>query len=650
MSIKIHITIFILTLVFFLPILSLAQSTNKLDQNITIEAENVTISELLLEIGQQAGIKFSYNPKLIESDKRVDVSITRKSVRFVLDDLFSDQFEYKLRENYVIIAKKNDVPKTGSVAKKNTISGYVIDEETQGGISNVSIYTSSGDNEITNDFGAFNLNLNKKDNAVVEFRKKGFEPLSFNTNHTSVDELEITMRAIKRMSIIVNRDTSATQKLVSSQSQTEVTTMYKINTSLQINQENIIDTIHKPVSFSLYPGVATYGNLSGNIIFNYAMNFVGYNRGINGVELGALSNINRENVKGVQLAGLSNYVGNDVIGYQAGGIFNKVGGRMQGLQMAGVSNVNFGDVVGVQLGGVNNHVSGHVTGLQMAGVYNQSDDLSGAQLSGVVNLADTISGLQMAGVGSYARSLDGLQLGGVFNYAKYVNGAQISGVGNHTQSLDGFQLSGVYNYAKYVDGMQISGVLNVAKVVNGSQLGLINVVDSISGIPIGLLSFVKSGYKRVGVFADELFPLNLEFRTGVNKFHSILRAGVQTDLLDKDESLFTFGYGFGSSIPLNKYFSIELDVTGNHISKREFTNDLSLNLKGYLGLEVSIYKNLSIAGGAAFNAFYFDRELLDDEIFNNLRGKYINDTSTENSNSQVWRSWLGYRIGLRYSI
>jgi len=460
----------LLVCIVFMPTIMLSQQSNDLNQKITIMASNVTISELLLKIGEKADIKFAYNPKLINAKKRVNISSEKKTVRSILDELFESKFDYKLRGKYVIIAEKSSKELTSN--EETFISGYILDAETKDGLSNVSIYTSAGKSTITDEIGAFKIKLKKDDNANLEIRKINYMDLSYKTKHESDSQVEIELQAIKSIDISLVRDSMLTSELPVTNK--GVKTMFPVRSELALNQENIQDTLTKPFSFSFYPGFSTYGNLSGNIIYNFALNFVGYNRGVSGTEIAALSNINKEDIEGVQVAGISNYVGGDVKGVQTGGIFNKIGGDLEGVQVGGVTNVNLGNTVGTQIAGVNNINLDSLTGVQAAGVYNQADTIIGTQAAGVLNIAS------------------------------HTVGVQASGIGNHTNFMEGTQASGVYNIANNVIGGQVAGVFNVAKNVEGYQIGLFNVADSVSGVSIGLLSFVKNGYKRVGVNTDEL--------------------------------------------------------------------------------------------------------------------------------------------------
>ena len=595
------------------------QNINDLNQKITLEASNITISELLEEIGNKASIKFSYNPNVIGANRRVSVSGKRKTVRAILDELFDNKFAYKLRGNYVIIAEKQ-VEEQETRVKSKLIIGSVVDDETLEPLPNVSIYTSAGENIISDAAGGFKIKLDQSDNSMIELRKKDYHPLSFNTRHNNSDDLQINLKAIKSLSVALERDSLVQVGLPTTNP--ELKTMFKLNSSLKLNLENIQDTLYKPVSLSLYPGISTYGNLSGNIIFNFAMNFVGYNRGINGAELGVLSNINKDFVKGAQLAGLSNYTGGKVTGFQAAGIFNMINGDLTGVQMGGITNLVRGNGSGSQFAGINNHVTQNYRGLQMAGIYNQADTLVGAQFASVLNIASNFSGVQ------------------------------VSGIGNYSKRSKGLQLAAVYNQADTLTGVQISGLVNSAKVVRGHQIGIINVADSITGIPFGIINIVKNGYRRIEFSSDELFPWNISLKTGVHRFYTILTAGAQTDVFDQNDesSFYTFGFGLGATVKLTERVDLDFNAINRHITKRDFTDDISYNLQGSIGLEVRPFKNLSIFGSAVYNFYYFDRALLEDPDFDGLRDNYHIDTSVENDNNLVWRSWMGYRFGLRLII
>jgi hypothetical protein len=151
--------------------------------------------------------------------------------------------------------------------------------------------------------------------------------------------------------------------------------------------------------------------MSSQVVNNLSLNlFGGYTAGTNGVELGGLFNIDKNNVQYLQAAGL----------------FNSVGGTMKGLQAAGVNNMVFDSLKGFQVAGVYNHVSKTVEGVQAAGVANFAGrKVSGVQIAGVSNVSNReMSGVQIAGVVNYAKKLKGVQIG-LINVADTSEGISI---------------------------------------------------------------------------------------------------------------------------------------------------------------------------------------------------------------------------------
>ena len=85
----------------------------------------------------------------------------------------------------------------------------------------------------------------------------------------------------------------------------------------------------------------------------------------------------------------------------------------------------------------------------------------------------------------------------------------------------GAQVSGLMNICGGdIYGAQISGLLNFGTRVHGSQIGVFNFSDSVAGVPVGFLSFVRKGYHQLEISANESFPLNLALRTGVRQFYN----------------------------------------------------------------------------------------------------------------------------------
>ena len=374
------------------------------------------------------------------------------------------------------------------------------------------------------------------------------------------------------------------------------------------NVQNIHDTLYQLVQASILPFIGTNQRLSGNVINDYSINFLGgYSLGTRQIELGFFVNMDRGDVSWLQVAGFGNLVGGNVFGIQAAGFSNVNGGETKAVQLAGFANTNFGESRGVQIAGFANTNLNSMNGVQVAGFSN-------------VTLGDS-------------------------------RGAQIAGFSNvQTGDYRGSQIAGLTNIATgKISGSQISALFNHGRRVHGTQIGLINYADSLGGVPIGLLSIVKSGYHKIELSADEVFYTNVAFRTGVRKFHTMLIAGFkpQQSLNASDTSVWTFGYGLGTARKLTRWLYLDLDLSSQHVNKGGFTNSLSLLNKAYVGLEFQVAKKFSIATGISLNG-YITRNTYSQypELFTDYKPKIIFD---ENLNHNInLKMWWGAKVALRF--
>jgi hypothetical protein len=196
-----------------------------------------------------------------------------------------------------------------------------------------------------------------------------------------------------------------------------------------------------------------------------------------------------------------------------------------------------------------------------------------------------------------------------------------------------------------VTGAQISGILNIARNVTGSQLGLINYSDSTTGAPVGLISFVRKGYHKVEVGADEVFPLNIALRTGTRSFYNILFAGMRPE--QADSVTWAFGYGLGTSPRLGKKTFLNIEVSSEQMIKG---NVAALNLinTAYLGFDYQVVKGFGLYAGPSLNWRVYDSSYTDHpEVFDYVTPKILSENTytAENLASQLW---FGFRAGVRF--
>jgi hypothetical protein len=310
-----------------------------------------------------------------------------------------------------------------------------------------------------------------------------------------------------------------------------------------------------------------------------------------------------DSIKGAQFAGLINFNGNSTRAFSAAGLLNIVYRDAHGGHLAGLGNFTIGSQVGPHF----------------AGLFNFSTKRSGhAQFAGLFNFA---------GAGA-----DGVQAAGLINYGHSVRGAQVSGLMNVAPGT--------------VNGAQVSGLINYATKVRGVQVGFLNISDSIRGVPIGFLSIVRKGYHQLEVSADEIFYTNIAFRTGVHHFYNIITAGAKPDTFDDKKTVWSFGYGFGTAPRLNRWLSLNFDLTTSQIMNGSGFDSVNALHKFYTGVEFRPAKKIGLTAGVTFNAYMTDITNTTEGLFTAYTPHFMFDRTY--SNDLNVKMWVGGKVGLRF--
>lgn len=402
-----------------------------------------------------------------------------------------------------------------------------------------------------------------------------------------------------------------------------------------VAQENAPEEIisEQALQLSFIPVLGTNFAPSGSTINNISLNVLaGYNYGVNGVELGGFVNVDRSDVRYLQLAGFVNLVGGNMTGLQGASFVNGVRREVTGAQLSGFVNLSQG-VTGAQGSGFVNYAHGKVDGVQGTGFVNFAyGDVTGAQGSGFVNYAHGhVTGAQGTGFVNYAKSATGLQWSGFVNYSN--------------DSIKGAQLSGFYNHSKVVTGVQASGFANFAKTLRGFQVGIVNIADTVEkGATIGLLNIVRTGKHEFAITTNDVTDINAAFRSGTNKFYSVLEAGIQTG----DDPLWAFGVGFGTQFKPIKDKIIPSIELGTYSVNRvdDWQDDVNQLTKLSVNVGYNFFKSLSVNAGPVLN-IYATR------TFNSDTGRYGLGLGENGFYDQTFsgtnvKAWVGYQIGVRF--
>ena len=546
-----------------------------LSKNISLDVNRQRLDNVLEILSNKGDFYFSYNSKIVKKDSLVSLSVRNKTVRETLGLLFNNGYEFVESGNYVIIRKApirmTMVTNKATVEEKiYSVSGYVFDEQSGFAVNEASVYEKRQlASALTNDAGYFKLKLksSKTSTATLFISKEFYEDTSIVIEPRHNQEITITMTPVEKEedkvtvapedyllpdSIKAVADTVSNSALQVDSGNVEKTGMgrFLLSTKQKVQSLNLKDFFtQRPFQVSLTPGLGSHGKMSGQVVNNFSLNVLGgYTAGTNGIEIGGLFNIDKKEVK---------Y-------FQAAGIFNVDGGKMKGFQVAGINNTVLDTSYGFQAAGINNLVKGKFAGFQVGGIYN--------------HVADSVKGVQVAGVANFAR--------------RKLSGVQIAGVGNFSNKETG--------------GVQIAGVFNYSKKLRGVQIGLINVADTSAGYSIGLINIIIKGYHKLSFSTNEIVNVNAAFKTGNSKLYSILQAGVNAGSSNR---VYSFGYGLGSEINLNKMKTLSLnpELTSEYLylGSWDYTNILN---RIHLNFNVKLGKYVSLFAGPVFSVYISDQK------------------------------------------
>lgn len=518
-------------LLFFILLFFYGNAQSHLDKMVSITVNDQPVSEVLTSISKQGGFYFSYDSRLIPADSIVSLNRTRQPVRQILMMLFPGRFVYRESGNYIIIQNPPDN------LSSFTISGRVTDALSGEKIEDASIYEPNQLISVFSDEeGYFHLTLkNKQKPAFIHVSKISYIDTVISLPEGSDQDLPVAIHAAPyelNPVIVYNKveKTWVARVFLSSRQMVQSLNLSKFFAD-------------KPYQFSLTPGLGTHGRMGAQVINKFSLNIIGgYTAGVNGVEIGGVFNIVKQDVKKLQIAGLFNVVGGKLNGIQVGGIQNTVLDSVQGIQVAGLMNMN----------------KSSISGFQVGGLYNRTDkEMKGVQLAGLINSA-----------GYQSKSL---QLAGLMNFTK--GGTR---------------------------GVQVSALLNYTKSLSGVQFGIVNInmQDSSEAYSFGLINISRS-YHVLSIFTDELGGLDLEFKSGSRKLFSILHVGLNPS---NNHKLMSLGFGLGSEIRLSPKFLVSPELSRQWLYTGTW-EQLNEMFKFNLNLGYQINSRISVFAGPSFTLY-----------------------------------------------
>jgi CarboxypepD_reg-like domain len=143
---------------------ALYAQVNVLDSVFTFRAGTVKTGNALNLISQKTGYYFTYDTKIIDPERKTEMSFNRVRLRSILDSLLkNDTLRYSVINKYIIVYKSSSSPEVSEVKtewKFRNITGIISDSETGEPLPFATIGINSiGKGTVTNNNGEFGLKI-----------------------------------------------------------------------------------------------------------------------------------------------------------------------------------------------------------------------------------------------------------------------------------------------------------------------------------------------------------------------------------------------------------------------------------------------------------------------------------------------------------
>jgi hypothetical protein len=139
---------------------------NILDTEFSFSAGTVKTGNALNIISRETGFYFTYDSRLIDTEKKTEMSFTKTKLSAILDSLLkNNSLHYSVINKYIIIFKANPVAITTPAEPEwqiKDISGTITDSETGEPLSFAAIgIMSKGKGTVTNNNGEFGMKITR---------------------------------------------------------------------------------------------------------------------------------------------------------------------------------------------------------------------------------------------------------------------------------------------------------------------------------------------------------------------------------------------------------------------------------------------------------------------------------------------------------
>lgn len=241
-------TLRVMRLTLFLFFLTVAQvfaiMTYSQSARLSLNLKNSAIKDVLYDIENQSEYYFLFNSKLVDVNRKVDITVLNESVEQILDKLFKGQHvEFTIMDRQIVIQPASEVT-AGAIQQQRPVSGRVTDAS-GGPLPGVTVIingTSHG--TITDADGWYSL-VNVPSDATLVFSFVGMKTR------------EVAVTGKQEVNVMMEEDAIGIEEVVT----IGYGTQFKKNISTAVS--SVGSSRLEPLTAALNPGQALVGQISG---------------------------------------------------------------------------------------------------------------------------------------------------------------------------------------------------------------------------------------------------------------------------------------------------------------------------------------------------------------------------------------------------
>jgi len=168
---------------------------------LTEDMKEVPLDEAIRQIGQEAGVTFNYNSKILSSGEKVSYRANRVTLAKALDDILSPDIDYMAVRNIIILKSNSNENRLDLL--QEIVQGVVVDNESGNPLPGVNVIVKGTTIGTSTDIdGQFDVTVESLQDTLI-FSYIGYTNQEVPLNGSSVIEIQLMAQAIEGEEMVV---------------------------------------------------------------------------------------------------------------------------------------------------------------------------------------------------------------------------------------------------------------------------------------------------------------------------------------------------------------------------------------------------------------------------------------------------------------